>query len=368
MTSEARLSLTLSRYIAKRYFGGFLIILASLGTIIFLLEVLELLRKGATRPDVTFHLVLQMAFLKVPHTLQKLIPFAALLGGMFVFWRLSRSSEMVVARASGISVWQFLAPAVVVAVSVGVFFITAVNPLGSTMRLRFEQLERDYFRGHASQLAISRSGMWLRQANDRTKSVIHAVRRTSEDMTLRDVTVYLFDDKNKFSRRLDAGDAHLADGTWELKNVLVTSPGKPSTRQDTYSLPTNWTEDKIKDSFSPPETLSFWQLPGFIDLLDKAGFAATRHRVYWYSLLAIPVMLGAMVLISASFSLRMARRGGVATLIGSGVLFSFFILFLSNVVHAYGLANIIPALLAAWTPAWVTLLIGLSVLLFMEEG
>ena len=79
-------------------------------------------------------------------------------------------------------------------------------------------------------------------------------------------------------------------------------------------------------------------------------------------------MLGAMVLIAASFSMRLARRGGVAILIGSGILFSFFILFLSDVVQALGLANTIPALLAAWTPACVTLLIGLSILLYMEEG
>ena len=246
--------------------------------------------------------------------------------------------------------------------------VAAINPLAAAMLARYEQMDGQYLRGSVSRLAVSSSGLWLRQADDRTKSVIHAVRMTSEDMTLRDVTVYLFDDKNRFSRRLDARDAHLGDGKWELKNVLVTTPGKPSWRQATYSLPTDWTAAKIMDSFSPPETLSFWHLPGFIDLLDKAGFTATRHRVYWYSLLAIPVMLGAMVLIAASFSLRLARRGGVAILIGSGVLFSFFILFLSNVVQAMGLAGTIPALLAAWTPAAVTLLIGLSILLYIEEG
>lgn len=368
MTQAAYLSLTLSRYIAKRYFGGFLLTLAALSVIIFLAEILELIRRASSQPDVTFQLVLQMTVLKFPHTLQKLIPFAALLGGMFVFWRLNRSSELVVARASGVSVWQICVPAVVIAGSIGVFFITVINPLGSTMLLRFEQMENDYFKGKATQLAISRSGMWLRQANDKTQSVIHAVRMTSEDMTLRDVTVYLFDDKNQFVQRLDASDAHLAAGTWELKNVLVTTPGKLSKQEAAYSLPTNWTAAKIKDSFSPPETLSFWHLPGFIELLDKAGFTATRHRVYWYSLLAIPIMMIAMVLIAASFSLRLARRGGVAILAGSGILFSFFILFVSDVVHALGLANTIPALLAAWTPTWVTLLIGLSILLFIEEG
>lgn len=368
MSTNARLSPTLSWYIGKRFLGGFLLALVALGSIIFLVEIIELLRRASSRPEVTFQLILQMTALKFPHTLQKVVPFAVLFGGMFVFWRLSRSSELVVARASGVSVWQFLTPPVMVAVLIGVIFVTAVNPLASTMLLKYDALDADYFKGQSSQLAVSRSGMWLRQSQDGTQSVIHAVRMTSANMTLRDVTVYLFDDKNRFARRLDAPEARLMKGRWQLKNVLVTTPGKPSARQPIYDLPTNWTAAKIKNSFSPPETLSFWHLPGFIELLDRAGFTATRHRVYWYSLLAIPLMLAAMILIAASFSLRFARRGGVSILIGSGVIFSFFILFLSDVVHALGLADTIPALLAAWTPATVTLLIGLSILLHIEEG
>jgi lipopolysaccharide export system permease protein len=363
-----RLSPTLSGYIAKRFFGGFLLVLGALGGIIFLAEIVELLRKASDRPEVSFQLVLQMAALKLPHTLEKVVPFAVLFGGMYVFWRLSRSSELIVARASGVSVWQFLAPAILASVAIGVIFITVVNPVGSTMLLRYDQLDSDYFKGQSSQLAVSRSGMWLRQSQKGTQSVIHALRMTSDDMTLRDVTVFLFDSKNTFARRLDAPEAKLTKGIWKLRDVLVTTPGKPSVREATYDLPTNWTAAKIKNSFSPPETLSFWHLPGFISLLDRAGFTATRHRVHLYSLLAVPVMLGAMVLIAASFSLRLARRGGVPMLIGSGILFSFFVLFLSDVVEALGLADTIPALLAAWAPASVTLLIGLSILLHIEEG
>ena len=150
--------------------------------------------------------------------------------------------------------------------------------------------------------------------------------------------------------------------------MLVTAPNVPSREEAEYVLPTDWTPNKIQDSFSPPETLSFWRLPGFISILEKAGFAATRHKVHWYSLLAMPVMLAAMVLIAATFSLRMARRGGVAMLIGSGVMFSFFIFFLSDVVVALGYSDTIPPLLAALTPAAVTTLIGASILLHIEDG
>ena len=50
----------------------------------------------------------------------QILPFAVLLGGIFAFWRLSRSSELVVARAAGISAWQFLAMPVLLAMLLGI--------------------------------------------------------------------------------------------------------------------------------------------------------------------------------------------------------------------------------------------------------
>lgn len=368
MAERTLISPTLSVYIAKRFAVGFLVILAGIAAIVFLIDIVELLRRGAGRQDVTFNLVLQLAALKLPHMVGKLVPFSVLFGGLYTFWRLTRTSELVVARASGVSVWQFLFPVVTTAVLIGFAMNAALNPLGAMMLMRYEQMETDMLKGKDDLLSVSESGLWLRQSDPRGQSVIHAERMSSSDMVLREVTVFLFDKQNRFERRLDAGMAKLENGAWRLTNVLVTAPNVPSREQAEYSLPTDWTPNKIQDSFSPPETLSFWRLPGFIDLLDNAGFAAVRHRVHWYSLLAMPVMLAAMVLIAASFSLRMARRGGVALLITGGMLFSFFVFFMSDVVFAMGLSGVIPPLLAAVTPTAVTTLIGASVLLHIEDG
>ena len=57
-------------------------------------------------------LLLEMAALKLPHTAQDVMPFAVLFGTMLAFWRLTRSNELVVARAAGVSVWRFLTPAI----------------------------------------------------------------------------------------------------------------------------------------------------------------------------------------------------------------------------------------------------------------
>jgi lipopolysaccharide export system permease protein len=131
---------------------------------------------------------------------------------------------------------------------------------------------------------------------------------------------------------------------------------------------TNLTRDKILDSFAPPETISFWSLPGFIELLTEAGFSAVRHKLQLHRLLATPVLLAAMVLLAASFSLRPQRRGRVGLVILSGVLAGFLLYFLSNFVFALGLSGRIPVVLAAWTPAGVSVMLGIATLLHLEDG
>lgn len=368
MSGATRLSATLSFYIGRRFLLSFGVVLFALAGVILLIDTIELLRRGISRPDVTFRLILQMAALRLPDMTQKVVPFAVLFGGMHTYWRLTRSHELVVTRAAGISIWQFLFPAIVLALLIGVFKITVFNPVASAMLSRFDQMEGKFLLGRTNLLAVSKSGLWLRQADGNRQSVIHASRVTPYDMHLKEVIIFLYRGDDRFIGRVDAAEARLEDGFWHLQDALLTAPGQTAVFKAEHKVKTNWTLDKIQESFATPETMSFWDLPGFIDLLDAAGFSATRHRIYWYSLLAAPVLLCAMVLIAASFSLRLARRGGVALIIASGVLFGFLLFFISDLVFALGLSSSIPALLAAWTPAGFSMLVGLFVLLHLEDG
>ena len=75
-----------------------------------------------------------------------------------------------------------------------------------------------------------------------------------------------------------------------------------------------------------------------------------------------------MVLIAATFSLRMQRRGGTTMMIAGGVASGFLLYLLSDVVFALGLSSAIPVALAAWTPTGVSWLLGSSLLLHLEDG
>ena len=363
-----RLSATLSTYITRQFLASITVVFAVLVGIVFMIDGVELLRRTGAREAVGFGTVVEMALLRVPFMSQKIIPFAVLFGGMLSLTRLTRSHELVVARAAGVSVWQFLLPGLVLALAIGGLVITVFNPLASATTWRYEQLEAKYVRGRASLLAVSSSGLWLREGGRDGQTVVHALRISQQDMELHGAIFFLYQGTDHFVRRIDAETAKLENGFWDMRNVLISAPDRPGEVRPQYRLETALTIDQIQESFASPDTMSFWDLPGFIEVLEAAGFSAVRHRIHWHSILAIPMLLCAMVIIAATFSLRLTRRGGTGLLVLGGLFAGFLLYFLTDVVLALGISGALPVVLAAWAPAGVFTLLGLAMLLHLEDG
>ena len=364
-----RLSRTLSAYIGRQFLFWFCSISFVLIAIIMLFDTLELFRRASTRENaVGVGVVISMALLKTPTMLEKAIPFSALLGAMFCFFRLNRHHEFVVARAAGVSIWQFLAPPIMLAILIGLFKIAVFNPFSSAMLLKYEVLEAKHLRGKSSLAALANQGLWFRQPTGTGHYILHARAISPRDVRLDGVIVFLMEDKDRFVGRIDAPSATLEDGFWRLENAILTTPESPPTHLEVRRLPTDLTRDNINDSFAPPETISFWALPGFINVLEKAGFSGVRHLLHWHTHLALPLMLAAVVILAATFSLRPLRRGGTAILVVTGVATGFLLYFLSDVVYALGVSSKLPVALAAWSPALVSTFIGVAILLHLEDG
>jgi len=309
-----------------------------------------------------------MAVLQMPVIGIKMLPFAVLLGGVYCFVRLSRSQELVATRAAGVSAWDFLLPPLAVAVAFGVFVVMAVTPVSSAMLNQFSALEAKYIKGQASQLSISANGLWLRQGDRRQQSVIHALTVADQGVHLDDVIVFLYGEKDHVMGRIEAKSAQLGDGAWILKNAWVSGADGIPHHYDRYPAKTTLTPSQIQESFAPPDTLSFWALPHFIQSAESAGFSAIRYRLYLYSLLTLPVLLAAMVFMAASFSLKLSRGGGLGRVVLISALSGFGVYFFTDLTRALGQTAILPAWLAATAPALAAILIGMTLVFHQEDG
>ncbi|WP_341912847.1 LPS export ABC transporter permease LptG [Ferrovibrio terrae] len=363
-----RQSITLSLYFGRHFLAAILTVLVVLAVLAFSFDAVEMLRRASGRADATLDLVFEMSLLKLPSLMTKLFPFAVLFGGMLALSRLTRSQELTVSRAAGVSVWQFLFPGIALALSLGIFLVTVYNPLSAAMLARYENIDAKVMRGRTSMLAVSSSGLWLREADASGQVVVHALRVAQQGVELRDAILFYYEGRDTFVKRIDASVAYLDQGHWRLQNAIVSYPNKGAERYEKLTVPTTLTYDRIQESFASPATISFWELPSFIATLESAGFSAIRHRLHFYTLLASPVLLCAMLLIAASFSLRLTRRGGIGTMLAGGVAAGFLLYFTVELMQPFGLNGTLPVPLAAWAPTAVFVMLGISLLFHLEDG
>ncbi len=360
-------SWTLYRYLARQFLLGVGMIYGAFLLLAFSIDVVNIIDRTSGR-GVASGVIVGMALLQLPDLGQKLLPFAVLLGGVYCFVRLSRSQELVATRAAGVSAWDFLLPPLTVAVALGLFVMLGVTPVSSRMLNQFSALEAKYIKGQASQLSVSANGLWLRQGDENAQSVIHALTVADQGVHLDDVIVFLYGQHDHIVGRIDAKSAQLTPGAWLLNNAWVSGVDGRVEHHDQYESKTTLTPAQIQESFAPPDTLSFWTLPHFINAAENAGFSAVRYRLYFYSLLTLPVLLAAMVFMAASFSLKLARAGGIGRVVLISALSGFGVYFFTDLTRALGQSAILPPWLAATAPAAAAILIGMTLVFHQEDG
>jgi lipopolysaccharide export system permease protein len=369
---------TLTRYVARRFLGATFATLAGLTLLVSLFDFIELLRRAATRPDAGFALVAQIAALRLPFVALQILPFAILLGGLLAFWRLTRSSELVVARAAGISAWGFLSGPVAVALLFGMLGTAGISPLSSAMLARAERLDYSYLRVSGGITALAGGRLWLRQADRGLepqgvailsgRPLADRVTPRTTEFTMTEVSLWRLSAADRPLARIEAPRARLLPGRWVLEDAVTFGADRSAGPRQTLHFPTDLTPDRIENSFASPDTLSVWELPGFIAVLEAAGFSAVRHRLHFQSLLSLPVLATAMALLAAGFSMRSSRRGGVTQMIAAGVAAGFALFVLDKIVNELGEAGSLPVYLAAWAPTVAGLMLALALLLHLEDG
>jgi len=359
---------TLSRYFAFRFFVAVTGVFIGIFVLVAFVDYIDLMRKAADVPQAPPGRLALMSLYRVPQIMERLLPFSMLIGAMVCFFGLSRRMELVVARGAGMSVWQIIAPALLVALVVGTLGTLVYNPVSATLREASKRIEAQIFGQDQSVLEGIGGGYWVRQRGTVGESILNALQSREQGLKLSYVTAFTFNAAGEFNERIEAQDAELAPGAWLLSNARVYAPNTPPQDFETYTLPTKLTREQVAESFAAPDTVGFWHLPTYIRFVEDTGLAAAGYRLQYHILLARPFLLAAMILLAASVSLRAFRFGGVPQRILIGVAAGFAIYVLSKVSEDLSKAELLYPLVAAWLPIAAGGLSGFLVLLYEEDG
>jgi lipopolysaccharide export system permease protein len=324
------------------------------------------MRRAGDAPDASAGLMARLALFRTPSVAEQVLPFAVLFGSMAALLQLSRKLELVVARSVGISAWQFLQPGLLVAALLGLASVAAYNPLSASLKGKASEIEARIFAGGAK--AAPGKDLWLRQRSLDGQAIIRAEGAVAGAARLAGVTIFTFDASGTFQERIEAPTALLREGYWELTDARVTTAEDEPQLYGTFLLASNLEPTQVRQSFTPPESVPFWQLRHVIEQTERAGLDATRYRLQYDVLLARPLLFVAMVFVAASVSLRFFRFGGVARMVLGGVAAGFLLYVATQLMEDLGGSGLVGPAVAAWLPAVVGSLLGTLALLYQEDG
>ncbi|WEX07617.1 LPS export ABC transporter permease LptG [Chelativorans sp. AA-79] len=356
---------TLGRYFFRRYAAITAWNFIGVAALVYVVTFTEITGRAGDLEGFSASWALGLAALQLPIIMQQAVPFIGLVAAMATLISLNRKYELVIARAAGISAWQFLTPIALGAFVFGLLTVLVLNPIAAKSFSSAQELEATVRGARTSSNAESER--WLKQRTDQGETVIGADAALAGGTELVRPVFFIIRD-GRITERLDAAAAFLREGHWELVDVVRRRGSSAPERLESAEVTTNLRPEFVGQELTDPEAVSIFALPRMIDTAHSFGLRANAFSMQLHSLITLPPLLIAMTLIAATVSMRFTRMGQSATVILGGVLAGFLLYVISVLVRAFGDAGFVPPPVAAWTPVMVAMFFGVTFLLFREDG
>jgi lipopolysaccharide export system permease protein len=163
---------TLGRYFSAKFLQSIFLVFGTVFVLVYTLDFVELMRRAGDIPGASAGVMARLALFRTPAVAEQVLPFAILFGSMSALLQLSRKLELVVARAAGISAWQFLQPGLLVAALVGIVSVALYNPLSAHLKQKATETEARLFA--RSQATGAARDTWIRQVSPDGQSIMRA--------------------------------------------------------------------------------------------------------------------------------------------------------------------------------------------------
>ncbi|MEY3004666.1 MAG: hypothetical protein RLZZ491_1842 [Pseudomonadota bacterium] len=365
-------AMILHLYIARHFLRALVIVTAVFVAILLPVDIGEhLISIGATQG---LGPVIELALLNLPGSLYNMIPLFVLLASLLLFLGLSRTSELVVVRASGRSALRAIAAPAIVAVLVGTAVVAVLNPIVAITKQTYDTRTVQYRGGEVRTVSVTPEGLWMRQGTTVEQTVIRAGSSNADGTHLFDVSFFQFGPGNLITARVNAAEARLIDGAWDLRDVRrwpldqTQNPEATVERYETLTLSSTLTRQQIQDSFGMSDRVPIFELPKLIAQLRQAGIAALQHRVWFQMELSAPLLLAAMVLIGSSVVVQHDRMGRTGVKVLIAILLGFVLFFIRSFAQVLGENGQLAIVFVAWVPPLSAILLGIGLILYQEDG
>lgn len=358
----------LNRYLWQETTLSILMIMLGLLSMFSFFDLIQEL-DSLGRGNYNINNMLVFVFLSIPGHVYEVVPVAVLIGMMVSLGALSRSSELVVMRVSGLSIIDIG----VALIKVGLLF-TVLTFLVGELITPISEKTAQRMRIQATDAVVAqdfKSGLWVKD----NLSFVN-VETVLPNATLMNINIYEFDGDFKLRTISNAKEANYINERWKLSEVTQTKfnyveDENQHTIQTDFFNKANW-ESAIRPSLLnvllvAPEKMSAWNLYSFISHLASNKQSTTRYEVALWSKMIYPLACAVMVILALPFGFLQQRSSSTSSKIFIGILLGVVYQIMNRVFIHLGVLNDWPPLMSAITPTILFLLGGISLVFIIER-
>jgi lipopolysaccharide export system permease protein len=299
--------------------------------------------------------------LNLPQQAFELLPIGALIGALMGLGNLASGSELVVTRASGVSVWRIAWPVGLAGLTLALIMY-GIGEYAAPPLAQFAKREKT-----TNKLAdvsfAGTSSAWVKDGN-----LILRVQTGEVDQAFGGVWLFQLDGPTRLRSIQRAARISVADpGRWSLHNVATSRFGDDRVTADTVgetTMRSTVNPDFLGLAATDPDLLTLRGLASYIDHLRRNSLDTASYEIGYWSRVARLFAVIIVTLLALPFVFGPLRTTGAGTRTVIGVLLGVLFFLISGTVAKGGqLFGLNPALVG-WLP---TALIGLCTLVAISR-
>ena len=333
----------LDRYVGGQYLKVVMLALVGLLGIFYIAKFVDLSDK-LFKGQASALMILEHFWYATPQYVTYVLPISALLATLVTVGSLTKSSELTVMKACGISLYRVSVPLLFFSLLwSGVLFAMSESFLADANR-RAEDLDQ-VIRGGASHDVLDRR--WIAS---RDGSIYHYLRFDPDRVELSGLTAYRFSDDDWQLRERTYATQVMFDDGWQGRDGWVRTFGANLDfdgfeRQELHIEPPDYFATERPDA----ELMNYRELDGYIGDLEASGVDVVALRVDLASKLSFPLVALILTLIGVPFAVTSGRHGAMYG-VGIGIVLAMSYWIVISIFGAIGSAGQLTPVLAAWAP------------------
>ena len=291
----------------------------------------------------------------------KTLPVTVLMGAALGFLDLKTRHELTVIQASGISIWRTVRAPVIALALVSLLVGLGLETLSTQLNRGLNPTPP----GQAAMLTPP-GETWLEQRSGDMHYVLMATGMQPGGRVLGQVTLFYLGESGE--KRVEASEAVLEDGEWVFPTAIIRNPDEQARTVVNYRVPTDSTAAELGLKLASTEDMTFFELAQLLreGVSDTSIRTAATMRLI--KLLALPLVLTGSLFIAFAFTAGYRRGSNYGPAILYGIVLGFVVFVITEMADRAGSTGVLDPTFAAVGPAFVAIVIGVTVLLHKEDG